>query len=202
MGVVFVSGDRARAGGVLSASLGENLSAPRLRYLRGPFRNVSHRKEALLVDSLIDRFGIRPTEARIPFSQLSGGNQQKALLGRWMSEPPAVLLLDEPTAGVDVGAVDGILTALEAYVGAGGAIVIASTQYEDLVRLADRVLVFVAGRVIDEVRRAAMSPQTLLARSYGDIGLGASGEATEDPGDREVPSEGLGHPHQPGAGVQ
>jgi ribose transport system ATP-binding protein len=165
-GVAMVSGDRARAGGVLPATLAENLSAPVLNALGGPLGSISARKERSLVTDLVRRFDIRPGEPSMVFSALSGGNQQKALLGRWMAHPPALLLLDEPTSGVDIGAVDSILATLDSYVREGGAIVIASTQYEDLSRIADRVLVFARGRIVDEISGEAVTPKALLTKSY------------------------------------
>jgi len=165
-GMALVSGDRAKAGGVLPATLAENLSAPVLNSLRGPLLNISARKERPLVSDLVRRFDIRPGEPSMVFSALSGGNQQKALLGRWMAQPPALLLLDEPTSGVDIGAVDSIVATLDAYVRDGGAIVIASTQYEDLSRIADRVLVFARGRIVDELSGDRVNPHELLTKSY------------------------------------
>jgi ribose transport system ATP-binding protein len=165
-GMALVSGDRAQAGGVLPATLAENLSAPVLNSLRGPLRNISGRRERPLVTNLVRQFDIRPGEPSMVFSALSGGNQQKALLGRWMAQPPPMLLLDEPTSGVDIGAVDSILATLDTYVRDGGAVVMASTQYEDLSRIADRVLVFARGRIVEELVGDAVNPHELLTKSY------------------------------------
>jgi ribose transport system ATP-binding protein len=165
-GMALVSGDRATSGGVLSATLAENLSAPVLKTLTGPLRMVSPRRERTLVSDLLSRFGIRPSEPGIAFSALSGGNQQKALIGRCMASHPKVMLLDEPTSGVDIGAVDSILETLEEYVNQGGVIVIASTQYEDLIRIADRVLVFCRGRIVEELTGDGVTARAMLTGSY------------------------------------
>lgn len=176
--MALVSGDRARAGGVLPATLAENLSAPVLRSLTGPLPRISRRREAALVGTLVGRFGIRPGSPDITFSNLSGGNQQKALLGRWMTSPPKVLLLDEPTTGIDVGAVDALLETLDDYVRGGGAVVMASAQYEDLSRVADRVLVFEAGRVTAELQGAEITPHSLLMHCYGAAGAAGAAPRT------------------------
>jgi ribose transport system ATP-binding protein len=165
-GMALVSGDRATSGGVLPATLAENLSAPVLQTLTGLLHMISPRRERALVSDLLSRFGIRPSEPGIAFSALSGGNQQKALLGRWMASHPKVMLLDEPTSGVDIGAVDSILQTLEEYVSQGGGIVIASTQYEDLIRIADRVLVFHRGRIVEELAGEGVTSRAMLTGSY------------------------------------
>lgn len=165
-GMAMVSGDRATAGGVLPATLGENLTMPVLRTLTSSLRTISPRREKPLVRELISQFGIRPAEPSLVFSALSGGNQQKALLGRWMANPPKLMLLANPTSGIDIGAVDMLLEALERYVQDGGAIVVASSQYEDLTRLAHRVLIFRNGLIAEELDGDRVSPQEMLTRSY------------------------------------
>lgn len=167
-GLALVSGDRARAGGVLQASVAENVAAPVLRSLTGPIGVIRQRQERSVVSGLLSRFNVRPGRPDLPFGALSGGNQQKALVGRWMAEPPAVLLLDEPTAGVDIGAVDAIIQTLGDFAASGGAVVVASAQYDDLARLADRVLVFVDGVVADELTGDDITPHRMLAASYGE----------------------------------
>lgn len=166
-GLALVSGDRATAGGVISATVAENVSAPVLKSLSGVAGWVHVRRERGVVTDVLRRFDVRPALPSASFGTLSGGNQQKALIGRWMVEPPAVLLLDEPTSGVDIGAVDSIVGALGQYAEAGGSVVVSSTQYEDLARIADRVLVFVDGRVERELLGEDITPHAMLAMSYG-----------------------------------
>ncbi|THG29296.1 sugar ABC transporter ATP-binding protein [Naasia lichenicola] len=167
-GLALVSGDRAVAGGVPAATVSENLSAPSLGSLTGPARWILRAKEHTLVGSLIERFNIKPGIPGVAFSTMSGGNQQKALIGRWMASPPKVLLLDEATSGVDIGAVDEIVDTLGTFASGGGAVILASTQYEDLARLADRVLVFRDGRVSHQFRGDEITAHELLAASYGE----------------------------------
>lgn len=176
-GIALVSGDRARAGGVLQASVAENVAAPVLRSLTGGIGVIRSRKERSVVSGVLSRFDVKPGLPGIPFSALSGGNQQKALVGRWMTEPPSVLLLDEPTAGVDIGAVDSIIETLGDFAANGGAVVVASTQYDDLARLADRVLVFVGGAVVEELTGDEITPQRMLAASYGETRAAGSPSA-------------------------
>lgn len=166
-GIALVSGDRARAGGVLPASVAENVSAPVMRSLSGIAGLIRPARERSMVTDILRRFAVKPGLPDVPFSSLSGGNQQKALVGRWMSEPPAILLLDEPTSGVDIGAVDSILETLADYAKDGGAVVVSSTQYDDLARIADRVLVFRDGRIVEELSGVDLTAHRMLTGVYG-----------------------------------
>ena len=98
-GIVLLPGDRAHDGGVRTLSLGENLMLPAFDHYWG--RND---RERSVVDRLIADFDVRPPRPQALFGTLSGGNQQKALLAKWLHLRPAVLVLDDPTSGVDPGA--------------------------------------------------------------------------------------------------
>ena len=96
-------------------------------------------------------FDVRPNRPDLALKSLSGGNAQKVLLAKWLQTKPLLLMLDEPTQGVDVGARQQIFGALDAAAGSGTAILIASTDYEQLAQTCDRVLVFARGRVVAEL---------------------------------------------------
>jgi ribose transport system ATP-binding protein len=130
-------------------SLAENLSAGDLtRYWHGlRFRHRDERRDAALA---IDTFNIRSPSPRASLITLSGGNQQKAVLARWLGCRPRVLLLDEPTQGVDVGARADIYLHLRAAVHEGMAILLVSSDLAELLELADRVLVLGGGRIVAE----------------------------------------------------
>ncbi|TAN26892.1 MAG: sugar ABC transporter ATP-binding protein, partial [Actinomycetota bacterium] len=141
-GLAFVSGDRIRAGGVLSASVSENVTLPVLGTLVGKMHWLRSRDEASIVQSVLNQFRIRLSSPHLPFSALSGGSQQKALIGRWIGSGPQILLLQEPTAGVDIGASQDIIAILRDFAARGGTVIFSSEQYEDVASLSDRVLVF------------------------------------------------------------
>lgn len=180
-GVALVSGDRARFGGVIAASLSENVGTPNMSLFTGRGHRIDRGRERAIVGSVIERFDVRPGRPSAPFASLSGGNQQKALLGRFLIDPPQLLLLDEPTSGVDIGAVDAIIDTLSEYAAQGGAVIIASTQYEDLARLADRVLVFVDGRIGAELTGQQINPHQMLLASYGENSEPSSPSLKETP---------------------
>jgi ribose transport system ATP-binding protein len=137
--IVLVPSDRARDGAVGSLSLAENLMLPALDRFRAGLRLERGRMVAA-AGELLRRFGVRPSEPHMPYESLSGGNQQKALLAKWLQTRPSLLLLDEPTRGVDVGARPHIWALIRAAADDGAAVICASSDSEELATLCDRVL--------------------------------------------------------------
>jgi ribose transport system ATP-binding protein len=138
-GIVLVPSDRARDGAVGSLSLAENQMLPAHdRYRAGP--RLERRRMVAAAGELLRRFGVRPSDPHMPYESLSGGNQQKALLAKWLEARPSLLLLDEPTRGVDVGARPRIWALIRAAADDGAAVICASSDSEELATLCDRVL--------------------------------------------------------------
>lgn len=179
-GLALVSGDRLRAGGVLSASIGENVSLPMLGGLIGRFGWLRSSQEESLVQELISKFRIKMTSPNLPFSVLSGGNQQKALIGRWIASKPKILLLQEPTAGVDIGASIEIISILREFSQAGGTVIFSSEQYEDVASLSDRVLVFRSGKIVCELTDEHVTSSNIVDASYGKLEVGVVGQELKD----------------------
>lgn len=148
-GMMLVPNDRARNSLATSLSVCENIVQPRLRVLRrlGLLRRRDERRAARIV---VDSLGVVPADVEYRVGSLSGGNQQKVALGKWLSLHPKVLLLHEPTEGVDVGAKKDLFALLTDEAANGMAVVVASLEYEDLAHVCDRVLVFGRGRIIAE----------------------------------------------------
>lgn len=165
-GVALLPADRAGASGVLAFSVAENVTLPTLseRFFRGGL--LRHRREAESVAGLLRRFAVDPPDPRRRLGQLSGGNQQKALIGKWMQERPPVLLLHEPTQGVDVGAKKEIFGQVRQAAVEGACVVISSAEYEDLAHLCDRVLVFRDGRVVGELSGADLTEERIVEQCY------------------------------------
>lgn len=168
-GLAFVSGDRIRAGGVLSASVSENVTLPVLNTLVGRFGWLRSGREESIVQSVLNQFRIRLTSPHLPFSTLSGGSQQKALIGRWVGSTPKVLILQEPTAGVDIGASQDIIAILREFANNGGAVVFSSEQYEDVSSLSDRVMVFRNGAIAAVLEGDEITTENIVAKSYGKV---------------------------------
>lgn len=145
-GVAYVGQDRGRAGSIHGASVEENLTIVSLRAVSASGW-ISRRRERALAGSLIDRSQVVPPDPFALIETLSGGNQQKIVVGRWLPRQPTVLVLDEPTEGVDVGARHAIYTTVRDLAAAGTAVLVLSSNTEELVQLCDRVLFFAGGRV-------------------------------------------------------
>jgi ribose transport system ATP-binding protein len=109
---------------------------------------------------------VRPADPEHSFAELSGGNQQKVVLAKWFSTDPSVLLLHEPTQGVDVGARKDVFRHIRSFTERGGAVIIASTEYEDLAHLCDRVIVFRDGRPVAELQGQQLTPEALVEQAF------------------------------------
>lgn len=166
-GVAFVPEDRADA--VFSSmTVRENFSAPSLK--RYSWLLVNRRREKAEAMATMDEFGVKSAGYEIPIALLSGGNQQKVLLARWMNRKPRLLLLDEPTQGVDVGARADAYAIIRKAAESGMAVIVVSSDFEELADLSDRVLVLTAGRVTSELRGADVTRHNLTERAHIEKG--------------------------------
>jgi ABC-type sugar transport system ATPase subunit len=159
-GVAFVPADRKLQGLVLEMSVRENLVMAATASLTRA-RTPSPRRELDIVRRAFDRMRIRAHSTRAPVATLSGGNQQKVVLGKWLATRPRVLLLDEPTRGVDVGAKSEIYKLLFEAAEDGVAILVSSSENPELLTLCDRILVMFRGRVAAELSRGGASEATI-----------------------------------------
>jgi simple sugar transport system ATP-binding protein len=134
----------------------------------GLFRRLPGRERRRLSADAVARFGIVAPDDRVPIGMLSGGNQQKAILARCLAARPAVLLLDEPTRGVDIGARADIERTIAASCKEGLSVLIISSELDEIERLASRVLVLRDGRVVGEVSGAHISADLIMRAIAGD----------------------------------
>jgi ribose transport system ATP-binding protein len=164
-GMALLPADRQRNSGVGDLTLTHNVSLPVLgTFFRGG--RLRQRDERAKVSSLLVDYTVRPALPEAKMGQLSGGNQQKALLGKWMQRNPPVLLLHEPTQGVDVGAKKDVFERLRAAAVGGAAVVFCSAEYEDLAHLCDRVVVFHEGRVAATLSGADLTEDRIVEQCY------------------------------------
>jgi ribose transport system ATP-binding protein len=159
-GIVYVPADRKTEGGMLEVSVAENALMPRLGAVSGPL-GISPRTLARHGRDFVERYDVRPSDPRKDFRMLSGGNQQKVVLGKWLDTGPSVVLLQDPTQGVDVGAREGINQRLLEAADAGTAVLCATTDYEQLALICDRVLIIQDGRVVGELAGADVERNTI-----------------------------------------
>jgi ribose transport system ATP-binding protein len=116
---------------------------------------------------------VRPNDPTLPIELLSGGNQQKVVVGRWLHLGAKVYVFEDPTAGVDVGAKAEIYRLFDVALQAGAAIVVVSTDFEEVAKVCHRALVFDRGRVVAELAAADLSVENLLAAASASIGHSA-----------------------------
>jgi ribose transport system ATP-binding protein len=164
-GCAYVPGDRNRDGVVADLSVRENLFVGRRG--KGEDAFCFPRRERARGAALAERFGVRPPGSlERPVSFLSGGNQQKVIFARALRRQPDLLVLDDPTAGVDVGSRVQLHGFVRDCAAAGAAVVLASTDYEEVASQADRVLVMSHGRLVAELAREELTPNRLARASY------------------------------------
>ncbi|WP_439563155.1 sugar ABC transporter ATP-binding protein [Roseinatronobacter sp.] len=160
-GLAFVTEDRKVSGLNLMADLRDNICMARLNEL-STFGIMRRTREASAAQRMIEAFGIKTPNDKLVVSGLSGGNQQKVVLGKWFLTEPGILLLDEPTRGVDVGAKREIYRVMSDFAAAGGAVIMISSETDEVLGMADRVIVMRDGRISGEVARDALSANSLL----------------------------------------
>ena len=161
-GAAFVPADRHRLGAVMTMSMRENLTLPALRGLRGRFGAIHQRAERAEARRWAGQVGLRPPAPDRPLSTFSGGNQQKVVLAKWLRTSPRLLLLDEPTQGVDVGAKAAIYQLVNQAAAGGSAVLVSSSDAKELAALCDRVLLVDQGQVTGELTGAALTETALV----------------------------------------
>jgi D-xylose transport system ATP-binding protein len=165
-GLALVTEDRKRFGLVLERGVAFNLSlSSLLRLRRGPF--VDRDAEIAQARRVADELRIRTQDLEQPAGTLSGGNQQKVVLGRMLLTEPRVLLLDEPTRGIDVGAKLEVYELINRLTAAGQAIVLVSSELGELMGISDRIVMLCEGRVGGVFDRGSATQQRLLAAAMG-----------------------------------
>jgi ribose transport system ATP-binding protein len=160
-GIALIPEDRREQGLVLEHSVSDNLTLPVLdRIMAGAL--VSTRKARELTKKLVGEYSIKVADPDRPVSELSGGNQQKVVIAKWVNTGPRVLVMDEPTAGVDIGTKTEILEMIRNFASQGNAVIFISSELPELLAVADRVVVFREGRTTQEIARAEISSEEQL----------------------------------------
>lgn len=160
-GVGFLTEDRKAEGIVPEMSVRENMTLALLpRLVKNG--SIDRARERQIVERFVKALGIKLAHIEQPIRELSGGNQQKVLLARWLALEPELLILDEPTRGVDVGAKFEIQTIIREYVDRGVGVLLISSEFEELVEGADRIVVLQDGNSVSELHNPGITEQTLI----------------------------------------
>jgi rhamnose transport system ATP-binding protein len=178
-GVAFVPEDRRQQGLVMDMSITDNVALASLARLR---------RRGLLLGSVERRFAaewaarlqVKYSRLGNPATSLSGGNQQKVVLAKWLSREPAVLIVDEPTRGIDVGTKTEVHRILADSAAGGVAVLMISSELPEVLAVADRILVMREGRLQAAFARADASEERILAAATGQAGVLAPLEASTE----------------------
>ena len=167
-GIAFVPEDRRVHGLVHVLGVGTNLTLARLEQLcTASF--VRRRREQALVESNVRDLNIRAASTKTPVSALSGGNQQKVVLGKWLNTEPSLLILDEPTRGIDVGAKAEVRQKIDALAANGMAVLLISSELPEIMGMSDRILVMRNGRIVTEFARSEFTEEAIGAAAIAGV---------------------------------
>jgi ribose transport system ATP-binding protein len=142
------------------------MTIAKIHTFAGATRRIQHKRERTTVNAQIEHFDVNPKRSDVLLSTLSGGNQQKVLIGKWVIGLPSVLALHEPTQGVDVGAKRDVFHHLTALACDGALILISSVEYDDLANLCTRVHVMSGGKIVRTIERGQLDAHELAAAVY------------------------------------
>jgi ribose transport system ATP-binding protein len=161
-GIGLIARDRTEESAALSLSVRENMFLNPGASGRTLFSRMSPRREAALTREAGNDVGLRPNDPFIPIEALSGGNQQKVIVGRWLLTGRKLLIAEDPTAGVDVGAKAEIYRLIAKALEAGLAVIVVSTDFEEVAHICHRALVFSRGRIVQELSGAQLTTAALI----------------------------------------
>ncbi len=163
--VALVTEDRKHQGLFLDLSIEDNMivsnEAKNKNFL------VAKRENRREISNLIEKLRIKLAGVDLPVTALSGGNQQKVILGKWLMTNPKLLILDEPTRGIDVGARADFYHVIDALVKEGMAVLLVSSEMQEVIALSDRLFVMSNGRFVNEFKRGEATEHNILASADG-----------------------------------
>jgi D-xylose transport system ATP-binding protein len=171
-GISLVPEDRKRLGLVLIQTILENMSLPNLDRFSG-FMRIDKNAELAMVTKYSTSLSIKAPSVQVPVESLSGGNQQKVVIAKWLMSEPQILILDDPTRGIDVGAKYEIYKLMNQLAESGFAIIMISSELEEVLGMSDRVMVMWEGRSNGTLDIAEASQEKIMSRATGiEIAVG------------------------------
>ncbi|AJD44487.1 sugar transporter ATP-binding protein (plasmid) [Rhizobium gallicum bv. gallicum R602sp] len=165
-GIGLLPEERKREGIIPDRSVTINMALPSMnRFSKGGF--INHRKLKRAAEDLLKRVNLRPFQLDRQIRLFSGGNQQKAIIARWLAAGSRILLFDEPTRGIDVGAKSEIYHLIEVLAAEGHSVIVVSSELPEVMRVSDRVLVMRDGIIVAELGRDELSEETIVSHAVG-----------------------------------
>jgi rhamnose transport system ATP-binding protein len=165
-GIVYVPEDRQAAGAVLPMSILQNITLPLIERIVGG-RWLKRARELAVAKKFAERLQLRAAHYDQPVGQLSGGNQQKVVIAKWLATNPAVIILDEPTKGIDVGSKAAVHEFMVELAGQGLAVILVSSELPEILGMADRIIVMHEGHIARTFARADATPENIVAAATG-----------------------------------
>lgn len=166
-GICYLSEDRKKEGCVLSLSVAENMILSNLKKYEGKMKAIDKSKAIKDIDYYIDKIKIKTPNRDQLIKNLSGGNQQKVILAKWLMISPDVLIIDEPTRGIDVGAKKEIYELLNELKLSGKAIIMISSDLPEVLGISDRIIVMSEGKISGELKREEASQENIMKLAVG-----------------------------------
>jgi len=164
-GIALIPEDRKRQGALLHLSVGKNISIVNLKNLAGRIGLIKRKKENAAVDQYVRELRIKTPTVRQLVKNLSGGNQQKVVLAKWLLVDSEIIIFDEPTRGIDVGAKQEIYALINALAEAGKVIILISSEMPELIGMTDRIIVMAEGRITGELETAQATQEKIMQLS-------------------------------------
>lgn len=166
-GICYLSEDRKKEGCVLGLSVADNMVLSNLKKYENSFMSINRKKANEDVDYYIKKINIKTPNRNQLIKNLSGGNQQKVILAKWLMLSPEVLIIDEPTRGIDVGAKKEIYELLNELKASGKAIIMISSDLPEVLGISDRIMVMSEGKISGELSREEASQETIMKLAVG-----------------------------------
>ncbi|HAT4245214.1 TPA: sugar ABC transporter ATP-binding protein [Clostridium perfringens] len=166
-GICYLSEDRKKEGCILGMSVGENMTLCNLKKYENKFKSIDKKEEAKDIEYYIKKINIKTPNKEQFIKNLSGGNQQKVILAKWLMLSPEVLIIDEPTRGIDVGAKKEIYELLNELKASGKAIIMISSDLPEVLGISDRIMVMSEGRISGELNRDEANQESIMKLAVG-----------------------------------
>ncbi len=164
-GIGYIPESRQTQGLVLEKKVSENITLPLLKNFTNKLGIINTKKQSSLVHDLIDKLDVRPKDENLTASQLSGGNQQKVVIAKWIATNPKILIVDEPTNGVDIGAKADIHKILRELAKNGTSIIVISSELPEILSISDRILVMRKGYISGEFKNSNLTQEAIMEKA-------------------------------------
>ena len=165
--IAFIPEDRKSQGLFLRESLANNMTIVSLEQIENRFRLLSNKRKKENTNTMGKKIRVNPLNTDLQVGNLSGGNQQKVVIGKWLMGDPDIIVMDEPTRGIDIGAKSEIYSLIQELAEKDKAIILMSSEFKELVDLCDRILVLCKGKIVGELASEDADSQKLLSLSLG-----------------------------------